>query len=669
MQENSHIGRSSIKWDLLIAGALSLGGLLARLPYVALVPVFTDGVIHTMYALSIQPGKFMPLKGLDAYSGPLFAYLLAGWLRLFGSTSAMPRLLMAVMGALTVGLTFLLARALGLSRPWAALPALLMAANPHHILINSHISGATYTIPLFSTAFMLALALGVRRGSGVWLVAAGVLLGMALQGNPVPALMLPGVAVWFLAQRKLTIGPRTRWPYLAAAGFVLGYAPVIFYNLRYEWVGVAVAGTRSYVWQPNLSLPVYLQNLGRLVLQLCHQAGGVLTEGDETLGTLAGPQLLLSAWALAGLIYTARLRQPVGLPTLAVGSQALIMPWLSSLYGVTSATRFTNHLTPLMCVAMGVLAEGAWSYFRAQNPNRVESTRWLAGALLVALSLWPLVSLARYYQRAETRGETNAHYFAFFDEFAQQWRGEKIYLSETLDAFNPTEYLLAANHVPYTMMNFGRLMERLATGQEAGRVTLILSKDDVPRARSQADLIVWDSPAIQAARKMGYGVYTIADARQVRKPIFVLAEGTPLAPSVRATQVNLADQLAVVGYEPSADNLVPGAKLTVAVYWKAIGAMSDDYTGFIHLVGPDGRLVTQDDHELGRGLYRTTSWQPDEMVRERYELTLPSDAPAGAYLLRVGAYSYPSVTRLPVRSASTPTQDDLVTLGTVQVRP
>jgi hypothetical protein len=219
------------------------------------------------------------------------------------------------------------------------------------------------------------------------------------------------------------------------------------------------------------------------------------------------------------------------------------------------------------------------------------------------------------------------------------------------------------------MMDFSRLMEWLATGQETGRVTLILSQDDVPRARSQADLIVWDSPAIQAARKMGYGVYTIADAQQVRKPVFVLAAGAPLAPSVRAMQANLADQLAVVGYEPSADHLAPGAKLIVAVYWKAIGAMSDDYTGFMHLVGPDGRLVTQDDHELGRGLYRTTSWQPDETVRERYELTLPGDAPAGAYLLRVGAYSYPSVTRLPVRSAGTPTQDDLVTLGAIRVEP
>jgi len=228
---------------------------------------------------------------------------------------------------------------------------------------------------------------------------------------------------------------------------------------------------------------------------------------------------------------------------------------------------------------------------------------------------------------------------------------------------------MAVNHVPYTMMNFGRLMERLATGQEAGPVTLILSKDDVPRARSQADLIVWDTPAMQAARKMNYGVYTIPDARQVRKPVFVLTKDAPLASSVRRLQANWADQLGVIRYEPEADDVPPGGKLVVTVYWQAIGAMSDDYVGFVHLVGPDGRLVTQDDHELGRGVYRTIFWQPDEIVRERYDLTLPTDAPTGDYTLWLGAYSYPSVTRLPVRSTSVLARDDMVALGAVQVRP
>jgi hypothetical protein len=97
--------------------------------------------------------------------------------------------------------------------------------------------------------------------------------------------------------------------------------------------------------------------------------------------------------------------------------------------------------------------------------------------------------------------------------------------------------------------------------------------------------------------------------------------------------------------------------------------MPEAYTGFVHLVAPDGRLAAQDDHELGRGFYRTLFWQPGEVIRERYTLRLPGDAPAGQYTLWVGAYSFPSLKRLPVRSAGTSTRDDIVALGSIQVRP
>src|SRR5512136_2756920 len=169
----------SLKHDVLIAGAFALAGILTRLPYLALIPVFEDEVFQTVYALSIRPGDFLPLVGNDPYTGPFFSYLLAAWLRVFGSTPVMPRVVVMVLGALTVGLTYLLARALGLDRPWASLAGLLMAANPHQILIASHYAGATYALPFFSTAFLVAFVWAVRRESGIWLVVSGALLGVA----------------------------------------------------------------------------------------------------------------------------------------------------------------------------------------------------------------------------------------------------------------------------------------------------------------------------------------------------------------------------------------------------------------------------------------------------------------------------------------------------------
>jgi len=675
--------RLSIQLDLLIAGALTLGGALARIPNLALIPSFQDETMQTVYALNIWPGKFLPLVGNDPYTGPMFSYLMAVCLRILGATPVAPRIIAMVMGAATVGLTYLLARTCGLRWPWAALAGLLLAANPHHIVIASHTAGATYVLPLFSTAFLAALALAVKRESGPWLVVAGALLGLSLQANPIPALMLPGVAVWFLAQptgglglRKSSIGLRTSWPYLAAGAFVLAYAPIIIYNVQNSLVSVVVVETRQmYVFQPTSSLSAYAHNLSRLVLQLCSQVSGVL-EGEETFKDLIGLPLVLSVWAIAGLFYTLRPRQPLGLLALAVGSHVLIMPWLSEHYGLTGTTRFTNQLTPPMVVAMSALAAGMWTFARARlrRAQAHPGVDWSTGVLLatcalwVALSLWPLTLLTRYYEHRVAEGDTNAYYYAFYDEFVRQWRNDKIYVSDALGRFNPTEYFLTLGRVPYTFISFGRLMERLATGQEVGRIVLILDKEEMNRARSQADLVAWKPPGIQPVQKPDYGVYIIADAQQVRKPGFVLTD-TRLSPTVRALQANFADQLSVVGYEPSSSTLASGERLVVIVYWKAISSMPDDYVGFLHLDGPDGRLVAQDDHELGRGLYRTNVWQPGEMIRERYELVLPKDMPGGDYALRMGAYSFPSLQRLPVRTASTSAQDDMITLGTFRAGP
>lgn len=659
---------SSTKLDLSIAAGLALMGALTRAPYLALIPDFQDEVMQTVYALSIQPGKFMPWVGNDSYAGALFSYMIAICLRVFGSTPVAPRIVAMCLGALTVGLTWLLARALGLDRRWATLAGLLMAANPHHIVVASHYAGSSYVVPFFTTAFLAALSLAVRLGSGPGLVAAGVLLGMAFQTTPVPALMAPGVLIWFVSRARPEISLRTRWPYLAAIALILIYSPVIAYNLQNQWVGVAIAQNRAYALQPDLSLPAYVHNLSRLLLQLGRQIGGVLA-GGESLRDLAGLPLVMSAWALVGMVFAAR--RGLDLPLLAVGSQVLVMPWLSSYFWEIHATRFTNQLTPLIVIAMSALVAGLWASVRSRirSRNSVNAVAVAAGILCAALSLSPLVPLWRYYGDLTARGQTNAHYYPFFDELVRQSRGATVLISDSIGSFNLPEYFIAVNRVPYTLLPIGRMMERLTTGQETGRVILVLSPDDQGYVQSQADQAAWSVlPRQTTLQKPWYGLYTVVQG-PVRMPAFVLGDGVSLPPAVRLVQADLAGQLGMVAYEPKADRLSPGDRFAVALYWKAIGAVAEDYIGFMHLIGPDGRLVAQDDHELGRGFYRSNFWRPDQVIRERYELTLPGDIPPGDYRLAAGAYSFPSLERLAVRSASAPAQDNVVTLGTVHVGP
>jgi hypothetical protein len=387
---------------------------------------------------------------------------------------------------------------------------------------------------------------------------------------------------------------------------------------------------------------------------------------------LIGLPLVLSVWAIAGLIIAAR--QGNTWLLLAVASHLFIMPWLSNHYGLTGTTRFTNQLTPLILVAMAVAAEQVWQYgrkltLRANGAGPLKPMAVIFGTAFVVLSLWPITLLFRYYDHAVARGETNAPALAFFDDFMREWKGDVILLDDSPGAGKTVEYFLAVNRVPYDPMPLGRMMEWLATGQASGSVKLILYDEDAPRAGTQADLMAWDINT----RKVGYGVYTIADAQQVRKPTFVFASAA--APAVQPLQVSFSDtqgessQLGMIGYDVKPDRPMPGTEFVVNVHWQALAAMSEAYTSFLHLVGPDGRLIAQDDHELGRGFYRTIFWQLDEVIREKYTLALPQNAPVGEYVLRAGAYRFPSFERLVVHSSSVPAQDNAVTLTSLHVGP
>jgi hypothetical protein len=259
--------------------------------------------------------------------------------------------------------------------------------------------------------------------------------------------------------------------------------------------------------------------------------------------------------------------------------------------------------------------------------------------------------------------------------------------------YSVAEYFFAVNRVPYTTMPVGRLLEHLATTRESGRVDaehnaviVMLYNEDLPAVRAQTELIEWQTPAMRSAsHRLGYSLYTIPDASQVRKPPFVMTDdsvgsngvvsGALSAPNVRRAEATFADpksasgQLGIVGYRLSSDRLPRDGRITVNVFWKALAPMSEAYTGFIHLVGPDGQVAAQDDHELGRGMYRTLAWSTGETIRERYEMVLRGDKRHSEYRVRVGAYRFPSLTRLAAWSETLPVQDDAVTLATINAEP
>jgi hypothetical protein len=81
-----------------------------------------------------------------------------------------------------------------------------------------------------------------------------------------------------------------------------------------------------------------------------------------------------------------------------------------------------------------------------------------------------------------------------------------------------------------------------------------------------------------------------------------------------------------------------GGTLRLVLYWHAQTPVTARYTVFTQLFDPGGALVAQQDNWPVAGLAPTDSWQPGALIRDPYQLALPTDIPPGDYQLWVGLY-------------------------------
>jgi hypothetical protein len=78
--------------------------------------------------------------------------------------------------------------------------------------------------------------------------------------------------------------------------------------------------------------------------------------------------------------------------------------------------------------------------------------------------------------------------------------------------------------------------------------------------------------------------------------------------------------------------------LTLTLTWQAVQPVADDYTVFVHLLTEENGKVVQRDTRPCDGECPTNTWQPGEIIADRYQLDLPPGTPTGPYQLAVGLY-------------------------------
>jgi hypothetical protein len=161
-----------------------------------------------------------------------------------------------------------------------------------------------------------------------------------------------------------------------------------------------------------------------------------------------------------------------------------------------------------------------------------------------------------------------------------------------------------------------------------------------------------------------------------------LREALPAAGAVYLTQyepedISLTEAGRIVGdrqgqqvaiFEPGiglalSEYELVGDELRLSLNWQLAEAVADDLTVFVHLYGPDGQLVDQDDGYPLRGLAPFWLWDADQKLQDQRTLTWPVGSPAGIYRVAVGLYNPVSGHRVSaVDSSGIPLPDNSATL-------
>jgi len=112
-----------------------------------------------------------------------------------------------------------------------------------------------------------------------------------------------------------------------------------------------------------------------------------------------------------------------------------------------------------------------------------------------------------------------------------------------------------------------------------------------------------------------------------------------LPPLERHLEAQFGGRLRLAGLNGWPRPLHRGDTMSLTLVWQAEREMTHSWTGFVHLLGPDGRVKAQDDHLLGGTGHSTDSWFAGEVITDTFRLTLPAKLPPGdQYRLEIGVY-------------------------------
>lgn len=590
--------------------------------------LYRDEAFNGLDALKVLGGDHALFFQANNGREPIYIYLTALAVALFGQTAMAVRLAAAVIGSLTTLPVYLLGKS------WFGVSVGILAAWLWAITLwPVHLSRIGLRVillaPLLTLTFWLGTLAYRRHESWIWL-AAGLIYGLsfytylAARFTPILLLLLAIYLVFTGHGRRL-------WPGVAwfTLGSFIALLPFLSVIISQPELFLGRTGQVS-VLHPDVNGGDLWGTLGR---QTGSALGMFLWRGDQILrhNPAGRPvyDLLMVIPFLIGLVWSIyKWRYAAAMTTLL---------WAGSMLGPTILAEDAPHFLR----AAGILP--AILFFPALGLNRI--WRWNrlprgAGTLLVSgLILGSLLLTIRDYTLYAHNPELDDVFELAAARLAQQINDEApettIYLDRRLWSSWPSISFLVKD--PERLQRFSdpdHLSKPAATP-----VTIYAwpyeSLDYVPEVLASASMIAVSSgdqvPGVQDNPPYTLFVRFGSEDLNLQRP--------PAA--------SFGDQLQLHGAEVVE---LEDGRLQINLYWQADNDVEDDLVVFIHVLGEDG-LIGQDDAPLAEGRWSGEWWRPDLLIHETHTLDLDESYDPTQHEILLGLYKARDGQRLQVRRA------------------
>ncbi len=616
---------------------------------------------------------------------PLFIYLQAGFIYLFGATPFTPRLLSSFIGWLTIPLAYVWARRL-LKHPhpdgiWRKkitpyLLTLALATSFWHLgLSRAGFRGVL--LPLFTLLLFYTFWRGWQTQSWRWFVLSGVALGLSqytyLAARILPLVLLAFTILWTLGLLRLTKSHpptlRTLWLGLILTGITSAilFAPLGL--LFYHQPSLFSARTGDVLFTPDSwgELATHLSQAARLFVDVGdphwrhNLPARPLVGWLGVIGFLPGLWVCLTSW-----------RHPAARFILS-GLGVLFLPALLSTPPV-HALRLSSLLPfYLLIYALGLTAVAVYIGRWAGPLQPTDSLRRWMPLTLIALILTAETALTtydyfhRWANHPQTYIEYNAPLTDLVDDIIRQTESTALLIPFHLYVHPTTRYLLAPH--------FRETTDRTALQNQSGLIQHVRLRDrfrvlnvaNIPetaafvwlhRLPNGAGIAIVTRPADPATQAE-------FDSQPIHRT-FVDRIGQPLAdfrhisaamarplleraaPEMRQIDLRWRGQVELRGYTVSPTVLhQPDQPLTLDLYWRSLTDLTFDQRLFLQIIDPTGQPLTQwEGVAFVEDMYR---WRPDGgLLPTQHTLWLGADTPPGAYLIRLGFFDDATGERLPL---------------------